>query len=785
MVDRDTFISQFEQQLSRLACDAAMSADQASMTATVTAGLDRLAALAAGQQAPGFEAIRAALADASAPADARLAALQREWDRWRASSLAGGDVDVTLAADASAPAEVAAPVEAAAATASPSEAGAGDGDTSDPQIDQDVESLRADPEMAAMFFAEANDHLGLVEAGVLELEARPSDTKLLNDIFRSYHTIKGNSGVVGVKSIQEFAHRVENLLDNGRSGKLTIGPEAIDVILKSIDILNAMLADLTKRLAGEPGQVFKAQRLAVMATVDRLLSAPAGEPAPVAAAPAAAPVVTVPVASAPVAAPAPAPPVAAPVAAAVPPPSAPAAPAVSPARAQVVDAPAPAPVSPAVAAAPSPAPAAAPSPVAAQPVAKPAVSPAKDEGAPPHPQRRADDAMAQTSVKVDTRKLDNLVDTVGELVIVQSIINEDASLVKLANERLARHMAQLARITTELQRNAMSMRMVPIRQTFQKMARLVRDLSRMAGKNVELVMSGEDTELDRKVVEDINDPLMHMIRNSVDHGIESNEQRQELGKSLPAQLKLSAFHQGGNIVIVLADDGRGLNSDKILAKAIAQGIVAPGQQLSPGEVHQLIFKPGFSTADKVTEISGRGVGMDVVRRNIEALRGRVEIQTELGKGTSFSIKLPLTLAIVEGLVLRVGEERYVLPTFAVRESLRPTPAQLQLVQGEARLIQVRGSLLPLARLADLLGVSGMANDPTEGTVVVVEDDGRPLALVVDELLGKQEVVIKSLGDVFHNVRGIAGGAILGDGRVGLILDAGGVASLLAHSVPAA
>ena len=342
------------------------------------------------------------------------------------------------------------------------------------------------------------------------------------------------------------------------------------------------------------------------------------------------------------------------------------------------------------------------------------------------------------------------------------------------DERLTRNMAQLRRITSDLQRNAMSMRMLPIRQTFQKMARLVRDLSKKNGKPVELALNGEDTELDRRVIESINDPLMHMVRNSMDHGLETPETRLAAGKPAQGTLSLSAFHQGGNIVIAIADDGGGLNTERIRAKAIAQGLIGEGDELSNAEIHQLIFRPGFSTAEKVTEISGRGVGMDVVRRNIEAMRGRIEIQSTQGRGTTFYIKLPLTLAIVDGLLLSVGAQRFVLPTFAVRESLRPTPAQVHSVQGRPCMIQVRDSLLPLIRLADLFGIESPVHDPCDATVVVVEDDGRCAGVIVDALLGKQEVVIKPLGDQFAGVRGVAGGAILGDGRVGLILDAPGV-----------
>ena len=592
------------------------------------------------------------------------------------------------------------------------------------RVEEDLAILASDAELAGMFFAEALDHLGSIEATVLQLEGSPTDTKLLNDVFRPFHTVKGNAGALGVTRVQELAHKVENLLDLARAGKHTMGPDDFDVVLRSVDVVTSLLRDLQQRLAGQPGTDLEPERLAVMAAVEACI---AGGGQPVAAAP---PPVT-------------APPAPANIAAVEPDPFTMPAPVATPAASPVA------------------------APVAAErPPAERADEPAAT------PNRRFDDGQA--SVKVDTRKLDNLVDMVGELVIVQSIIQEDPVLQSAVDERLTRNMAQLRRITSDLQRNAMSMRMLPIRQTFQKMARLVRDLSKKNGKPVELTLTGEDTELDRRVIESINDPLMHMVRNSMDHGLESPERRAAAGKPAQGSLTLSAFHQGGNIVIAIADDGGGLNTDRIREKAIAQELISASDDLTPAEIHQLIFRPGFSTAEKVTEISGRGVGMDVVRRNIEAMRGRIEIQSTPGAGTTFYIKLPLTLAIVDGLLLSVGQQRFVLPTFSVRESLRPTREQVHQVQGAPCMIQVRDHLLPLIRLADLFGIDSPVHDPCEATVVVVEDDGRCAGVIVDALIGKQEVVIKPLGDQFAGVRGVSGGAILGDGRIGLILDAPGV-----------
>jgi two-component system chemotaxis sensor kinase CheA len=324
----------------------------------------------------------------------------------------------------------------------------------------------------------------------------------------------------------------------------------------------------------------------------------------------------------------------------------------------------------------------------------------------------------------------------------------------------------------------MAMRMVPIRQTFQKMSRLARDLSRKFEKPCTLHLAGEDTELDRKVVEHLTDPLMHMMRNAIDHGVEPPEVRRAAGKPDTAELKLSAFHRAGFIVVELADDGAGLDTRQILERGVKLGLVPEGAQIDPSEIHQLIFQPGFSTAAKVTELSGRGVGMDVVRRTIEALRGRIDIQTVRGKGTTFSFQLPLTLAIVDGILLGVGGDRFVIPTFAVQESFRPLPEQVQTLQGQACMVQVRDRLYPLLHLGEVFGLTGARQRISEGTVIICHDNGRAVALAVDELIGKQEVVIKGLGEMFKDVRGIAGGAILGDGRIGLILDTGGLLALV-------
>ena len=371
---------------------------------------------------------------------------------------------------------------------------------------------------------------------------------------------------------------------------------------------------------------------------------------------------------------------------------------------------------------------------------------------------------------MDTLKLDSLVDLVGEMVIAQSLVVQNRDLTTLQSEQLTRDLAQLGRITKDLQRTAMSLRMVPIGATFSKMNRLVRDIAAKVGKQVDLVTEGEDTELDRTIVDEISDPLIHMIRNSVDHGIEKPEMRIKRGKPATGTVSLKAFHQGGNIVIEIKDDGNGLDRDRILAKGVERGLVKAGEILPDNQIFNLILEAGFSTAEKVTDLSGRGVGMDVVRQNIEKLRGKLEISSAAGQGTTFSIHLPLTLAIIDGLLVGVGTHRYILPTLLVRESFRPAAQMISTVHGRGEMINVRGRLCPLLRLYAHLGLEPVSTLATESIVVVVESGNEARCVLVDKLIGKQEVVIKSLGEAFRQNRCVAGAAILGDGGVGLILD---------------
>lgn len=379
-----------------------------------------------------------------------------------------------------------------------------------------------------------------------------------------------------------------------------------------------------------------------------------------------------------------------------------------------------------------------------------------------------------SSIRVSVEKVDQMINLVGELVITQAMLQQSASdLDPVVFERMMAGLGQLERNTRDLQESVMSIRMMPISTVFTRFPRVVRDLSKKLNKKVELKTSGEGTELDKGLIERITDPLTHLIRNSLDHGIETPEARRAAGKPETGTITLRASHQGGNIVIEVGDDGAGLNRERILDKARERGLPAP-ESLTDNEVWQLIFEPGFSTAAQVTEVSGRGVGMDVVKKNIAALGGRVEIDSMTGIGTRMTVRLPLTLAILDGMSVRVGNETYIIPLSYVVESLQATKAMVRSVSGVDRLIQVRGEYLSVVPLHETFGVEDGQTDWTQGIMVVLEADGAKAALFVDELVGQHQVVIKSLEANFRRVPGLSGATIMGDGRVAMILDAPGL-----------
>lgn len=585
-------------------------------------------------------------------------------------------------------------------------------------------NLSEDAELLNEFHAESVDSLQSIEQGLLILEENPSNSGTINSIFRAFHTFKGAAGFLRLIAIQDLAHDLESLLDAARQSKIKINSTIIDLILAGSDALKKYTFEIGLQLKGT-----NAGKPIVVPTshiIQRVRSALKGELPPD-----------------------------------LPPQAPPAIPPQAPVAAE------------STLALLSPTESKTEKALEVIPPKKtievnvthliPTPSPSKEAGA----------IKEQSSgfVKLDTAKLDALIDLVGELVIAQSMVVQDPSIQSLESRNLARSLRQLSRTTSELQRNAMSLRMVPVRSAFQKMGRLVRDISAQQKKQVQLVLDGEETELDRNIVEKLADPLVHMIRNAVDHGLESPEERVANGKSALGTVRLSASHQRGGILIRIQDDGKGLNSQKILSKGIERGLVSPTAELTESEIYNIIFMPGFSTAETITDLSGRGVGMDVVKKNIESLRGKVEIQSVLGKGTTFTILLPLTLAIIDGLMVGVGNDRYIIPTISVRESFRPKPESVTTIHERGALVSVRGKQTPILRLGEFLGTEGVkAKNYEDGIIIVVESGDEMRGILVDELIGKQEVVIKSLGETFKNQHLLAGAAVLGDGSVGLILD---------------
>ncbi|OMG69688.1 chemotaxis protein CheA [Burkholderia ubonensis] len=436
---------------------------------------------------------------------------------------------------------------------------------------------------------------------------------------------------------------------------------------------------------------------------------------------------------------------------------------------------------PAAAAAPAaaaPAPAAQPAAPAPQAAAEPAAAqPAPAAQAHPHhDDKRARPAAAAasggegSSIRVGVEKVDQLINLVGELVITQAMLAETASAFDPAlHDRLFNGMAQLERNARDLQEAVMSIRMMPMDYVFSRFPRLVRDLAGKLGKQVELVTFGQATELDKSLIERIIDPLTHLVRNSLDHGIETVDKRRAAGKDAVGQLVLSAAHHGGNIVIEVSDDGGGLNRERILAKAAKQGMQI-SDNISDDEVWQLIFAPGFSTAETVTDVSGRGVGMDVVKRNIQSMGGHVEIASHAGRGTTTRIVLPLTLAILDGMSVKVGGEIFILPLNFVMESLQPSADDIYTVGNGERVVRVRGEYLPLVALHEVFSVDEARTDPTQGIVTIMETEGRRFAMLIDELVGQQQVVVKNLETNYRKVHGISAATILGDGSVALIVD---------------
>jgi two-component system chemotaxis sensor kinase CheA len=586
------------------------------------------------------------------------------------------------------------------------------------------------------FIAESRDMLAGGEAALLQLETDPTNDEAVNTVFRAFHTIKGTAAFLGLARLSGFAHHAESLLSQVRDRVVAYSAHNADLSLRSADMLREFL-DAVDAAATDGTPILIPDGCREL--TKQLEAAAAGKDEPVAADEQPLPTprlgdILVDRGM------------------------------VDRETLEAVHAEEPAvPLGQAL--------------VQHNAVPLKDVAQALRQQSAQQKQARAESAAAADSIRVRTDRLDKLIDMVGELVIAQAMIGADEIVSQAGHQGLTRKVSHAGKIVRDLQDLSMSMRMVPLKPVFQKLARLVRDLSQKSGKAVEFQTHGEDTELDRNMVDAIADPLVHMVRNSLDHGLEAPDERTASGKRTAGILRLSAYHQGGAVVVELHDDGRGLNRDKIVAKAISKGLIDSDKTLSDQDVFALIFAPGFSTADKVTDISGRGVGMDVVRRNIESIRGRIEIASTVGQGTTFTLRLPLTLAITDGMLVRVGQERYIVPTTSIQLSFRPSPEQICTVAGRGEMVVLRGETLPIVRLHRLFKVEGAAERFDQSLLMLVGDGEKKVALLVDDLLGQHQVVAKSLGQGIGKVDGLSGGAILGDGRVGLILDVGQVIQL--------
>ena len=589
----------------------------------------------------------------------------------------------------------------------------------------------ADLELLGEFITESTDLISEAEEALLTLESDPEDTESVGSIFRAFHTVKGVSAFLELAFISEMAHHAESLLSRVRDKEIRYAGGYADLALRSLDMIKQMIDLVQDALGGAPLSKPEGydDLLGVLADPEGAGISDEIETTTANIVPRIGDILV----------------------------------AEGKAEREKVEE---------VAAGQDEV------PIGVKMVKSGAATVTDVAKAIRTQEQIKGKKVIESSIRVSTNRLDRLIDMVGELVISHSIVAQDKVVTGSHDHELLRKIAQTGKIVREMQDLSMSMRMVPLKATFSKMARLVRDVSRKVGKNVNLVTEGEDTEIDRNMVDVINDPLMHMVRNSVDHGIEMPEVREEKGKPRAGIVKLAAYHAAGKVVVEIKDDGKGLSRDVILAKAKERGLVTDEASLSDREVFKMIFEAGFSTAQTVTDVSGRGVGMDVVRKNIESLRGQVEIDSEEGKGSVFKMGLPLTLAIIDGMVVRVSSETYIIPTVSIVTSLKPEPEQISTVLNQGEMLSLHGDLLSLFRLAELFSIAGSNQDSDNRLVVVIEDDNKKRAgLIIDELIGRQQIVIKSLGETMKDIPGISGAAIMPNGQVGLILDVGGVVGI--------
>lgn len=592
----------------------------------------------------------------------------------------------------------------------------------------------ADPTLVGEFIIESLDLIANIEAALLELESNPENSEAVNTAFRAVHTIKGTSAFLGLDFISAFSHRAESFFSRIRDKEIRCIGGYADLAFRSADMLKDLIKIIQNALGGES-----------IVTPDgfddllALLAAPeatgisedifdeSGESSEM-----------------------------------------------QPRLGDILVAQGKADREEIETAATD---------QGDQPIGLAIVrsetASLTEVGRALRKQRRilGTNPTAESSVRVRTDRLDRLIEMVGELVISHSMVAQDETVNSGNYLELQRKVSHTDKIVRQVQDLSMSMRMVQLKATIHKIARLVRDLARRREIMINFIPVGEDTEIDRNMVDLINDPLVHLVRNAVDHGIEPPEDRERNGKPREGTLLLKAYHSGGNVVVEVSDDGRGLDRNKIIEKALAKGLIQPSQEMSEREVMDLIFQPGFSSADTVTDLSGRGVGLDVVKKAVEALRGRIDVLSEFGKGCTFSICLPLTMAITDGMLVKVGNQRYILPTVNIDMSFRPDAEALYTVVGRGEVVIFKEKVLPIFRLHRLFNIKGAVEDPTRGLLVIIGEGNQRCALLVDELVGQQQVVAKPLGDGVGKIQGIASGAILGDGRVGLILDAQGIAIL--------
>lgn len=594
----------------------------------------------------------------------------------------------------------------------------------------DVLPPEADRTLLGDFITESRDLIASAEAALLELETDPENTQAVNTVFRAFHTMKGTSAFLGLDRISELCHGAESFFTRIRDKEIRCTGGYADLAFRSVDMLKDLIEIVQDALGGEP--------IVAPDGLDDLMALLA-EPEAESIFDETSEVAEMPLRLGDILV------------------------AQGKADREEIEA--------------------AAVDQGDQPIGMAIVrsktASLTEVGRALRKQRRmlGTEPVAESSVRVRTDRLDRLIEMVGELVIGHSMVAQDETVNSGNYPELQRKVTHTDKIVRQMQDLCMSLRMVPLKATVQKIARLVRDLARRREIMINFTPVGEDTEIDRNMVDIINDPLIHLVRNAVDHGIEPPEERKRNGKPRAGTLVFKAYHSGGNVVVEISDDGRGLDRDKITQKAIAKGLIQSGKGMSESEAINLIFQPGFSTADRVTEISGRGVGLDVVRKAVETLRGRVDVSSEFGKGCTFSVRLPLTMAITEGMLVKVGNQRYILPTININMSFRPDAQALSTIVGQGEIVLFKGKLLPIFRLHRLFNIKEAIEDPTRGLLIIISDGNQPCALLVDELVGQQQVVAKSLGDGIGNVQGISAGAILSDGRVGLILDPQEIAAL--------